>query len=109
MTSSDGQVLGKAAPTNELDDTLSTHLIREVQTCSKPEHLTKNKHPVDNLLFPVIFVLVLIYTWNSGESTGTFLDPVEAGIEKELDLESQEGKNGEAVREVRTTCGAGGD
>ena len=36
-----------------------------------------------------------------------FLDPVEASVEEELDLEGEKGENREAVREVARTGGAG--
>jgi hypothetical protein len=96
--------------TNELDNALPTHLIRKVQIGPKLEHLTKDKHSIDDLFLPFLFIVfIVLYAWNSGETTGAFLDPVEASIEEELDLEGEKGENGEAVREVESASGAGGE
>ena len=62
------------------------------------------------MFLPFIFIVfVILYPWNLGETTGAFLDPVEASIEEKLDLERKKSKNGEAVREVARTGGAGGE
>jgi hypothetical protein len=100
----------KAVLTNELDNALPTHLIRKVQICPKLKHLTKDKHAIHDLFLPLIFIVfIILYPWNSGETTGTFLDPVEASVEEKLDLEGEKGENWEAVRKVARTGGAGGE
>jgi hypothetical protein len=99
----------QAALTNELDNTLPTHLIRKVQTSSKLEHLTKHEHPIGHLFLPFVFIVFIVLTaWNAGEATGAFLNPVEASIEEDLDFEGKKGEYGEAVREVGMAGGAGG-